>query len=50
MKKQKKKDKRKKKNLLSKICPKCGEKACHYCPPCFGDKGFYTCEDKEINK
>lgn len=26
------------------VCPKCGERASHYCPPCLGDPGFFICE------
>ena len=26
------------------ICPNCGSKGPHFCPPMFGEAGFYLCE------
>ena len=29
------------------VCPNCGEKGAHFAPPCFGDEGFFICEEKK---
>ena len=47
MKRQKKKKvKQKSKLKFSNICPNCGEQGPHFCPPSFGDPGFFTCQPK----
>lgn len=34
-------------NVTHTRCPNCGEPDSHFCPPCFGDPGFYTCATPE---
>jgi len=48
MKRQLKKKKKTKLDLVTVKCPNCGEKGPHFIPPGFGDKGFFTCKLKEI--
>jgi len=41
--------KKKKHKFSDGICPNCGVRDSHFCPPGFGDPGFFICKKKENN-
>lgn len=34
------------KSTIPRVCRNCGGRGQHFVPPCFGDLGFFICEEK----